>query len=410
MKTISDRFGQLNLEDDVLYGAQTARTLANMTCSRFKMSDFPVFITALARVKEAAALANHKAGVLSKPCADAITAACKEIIEGKHHEQFPVDMLHGGGSIGFNQNMNEVLATLASRIASAEQTDKSGTAPVLSAKNDINAGQSTADACATAFRLALLDELERLQTELAACSDLLLQLAADTKELTTVARTCLQDALPVQISSYFSAWAAPLRRTISRLQENAADLSALNLGGTVIGNGAGADPVYRQHVIPFLSEICGKDFRLKENLYDAAQNIDELISLSANLEILAITLLKISQDLRLLSSGPNCGFGELKLPAVQEGSSFFQAKNNPVLPETMMQASFHVIGNHRAASAAYEHAELNLNVFESGAFFHILGSIELLSQTIRLFRENCLAGLSVNKERLRQLLEAHLSK
>ncbi len=409
MKVVSDRFGSINLEEQCLYGVQTARTVENMGCSRFRMSDYPGFVKALALVKKSCAFANLAAGLIRESQCRAISAACDRIISGEFLDQFPVDMLHGGGSIGFNQNMNEVLASLVR--ANSEECEKhdfkdnhifdAGT----SLEKLINASQSTADVCATAFRLALIE----------ACDDLILVLeknlaqiellSTDYAGFETVARTCLQDAMPVEVGSYFQSWAEAFKRTLRRIRKSREDLHSVNLGGTVIGSGDGATDEYRDRVLPALSDFSNRKLDRKSKLYDAAQNIDEIVELSAALELFSGLLLKICKDLRLLASGPLNGFAEMILPAVQDGSSFFAKKNNPVLPEMLMNVCFHVKGNHLASQSALEHAELNLNVFESAAFFHTMDSLELLSASLELFRAKCLCGLKVNEARCAELIE-----
>lgn len=418
MRVVSDRFGELKIADNLFYGVQTARTLENMSFSRFKMSEYPSFIKALALVKEAAACANYASGNLEESTCSAIKYACSEIKSGRHNSQFPVDMLHGGGSIGFNQNMNEVIATLAAQYLKEQvQTKRSTESPseqvellpkeTVDAKAHVNLSQSTADACSTAFRLCLAAEISPLLSALEEILAGLAHLEKEFGELETVARTCLQDAMPVKFAGLFSGWYGGLERSRLRIIEQQKSLSAVNLGGTVIGSGEGASPAYRNLIVPALSKLLGRELSLKVNLYDAAQNIDEITALSGALELLAQILIKICQDLRLLSSGPQNGFAELILPALQDGSSFFSEKNNPVVPETVMQACFHVLGNHRAAMAALEHAELNLNIFESGAFFHTLDSLEILSAAISLLRSKAILSLKVNTKRCSEMLEKH---
>ncbi|MBX9685292.1 MAG: hypothetical protein K2X27_01245, partial [Candidatus Obscuribacterales bacterium] len=346
----SDRFGELIIEDEKLYGVQTVRALENMSCSRFKMSDYPSFIRALALVKKAAALANQRASVISSQTCKQICSAADLVSSGNYDQNFPVDMLHGGGGIAFNQNINEVLARLAER-----EGKKNNLELEIRAKEEVNAGQSTADSCSTAFRLALLTEMQALLETLFNLQESLKQRSLESDEIYTVARTCLQDAMPTKFSSVFSAWQSALARQRENLIAASAKLQHVNLGATVIGSGEGASPIYRKHVVEILSDLSGYPLKLKENLFDAAQHIDELADLANLLATLSGLLIKICGDLRLLSSGPQNGFGELILPAVQDGSSFFSAKNNPVIPETVMQACFHVIGNQRAAQAALEH-------------------------------------------------------
>lgn len=384
----------VTVPEGALYGVETVRCLQNLTCSPFKLASCPELIESLSYVKKAAARANVACGVIDEPVADAICRACDEVIAHQYDAQFPVDMLHGGGSIAFNQNMNEVLSTVASRL---------GRIPV-EAKKHVNASQSTADSCSTAFRLALLTASAKLDRALIECVATLKIKSDYYDSVDTVARTCLQDAMVVSVSSYFSGWRAALDRRRQRIEQAADQLRQVNLGGTVIGDGAGAQPAYRQNIMSILSEVTARNLTLRENLFDAAQNSDDICELSAALNQLVEFLVKMCSDLRLLSSGPRFGFSEICLPAVQNGSSFFSNKNNPVVPETILQACFHVMGNHRAAQAAVEHAELSLNVFESGAFFHVLQSINILGAAMVLFNEKCLREMSVNETRCAEMV------
>ena len=405
MKQADNKFAPVEVPDGALYGAETVRCLQNLSCSPFKMSACPELIEGLAAVKKAAALANRAAGVIDDSICQRICAACDQVIGHRHDREFPVDMLHGGGSIAFNQNMNEVLASLAS---AGEDSDVA--VCVLDAKVHVNASQSTADSCATAFRLAILIAAADLQAALSAVIDCLESKSTHYALQLTVARTCLQDAMPVPIASMFTAWSAGLQRRKERLSETVGRLKRVNLGGTVIGSGQGAPLAYREQVVQFLALVTGKPFVLRDNLYDAAQNADDLGEVSSALCQLAEMLIKVCADLRLLSSGPQFGFSELKLPAVQNGSSFFANKNNPVVPETVLQACFHVLGNHRAGQAALEHAELNLNVFESGLFFHTIQSISILRSALVLLNDRCLRDLTVNEQLCADMVKRHAQK
>ncbi len=400
MKLQKNQFAAVSIPKGALYGAQTVRCLQNLSCSSYKLSSYPLLIKALARVKKAAALANEQAGVIQMVVCQSICAACDEVIELKHCHQFPVDMLHGGGSIAFNQNMNEVLASLAT-LNSGTTIDR------IDPKIHVNASQSTADSCSTAFRLALLEASEQLIAVLHGINGVLAQKSEQYAATVTVARTCLQDAMPVQISSMFSGWSSVLHRREHRLVAALNGLHRINLGGTVIGSGQGASASYRGKVVSVLNQLSGREFSLREDLYDAAQNCDDIGEVSSALCQLAEVLIKICSDLRLLSSGPNFGFGEIALPAVQEGSSFFSNKNNPVVPETVLQACFHVLGNHRAVQATLEHAELNLNVFESGAFFHTLESLLIMQSALDLLLDKCLRNITVNQAKCAEMLRQH---
>lgn len=398
MRTEEDRFGSVSLPDDCLYGIQTARCLENMNFSGFELSRYPGFIKALALVKRACARANASASVIPQNVAKAIETACLSIESGKHHDQFPIDMLHGGGSIGFNVNINEVIANLAN----IELGEKPGVYAPVKVKEHVNASQSTADVCHTALRLALLCAGEELTEELRALLNSFSLKKEELVSVQTIARTCLQDAMNVSLSTYFEAYEELAKRRLGNLKHCLAALNKINLGGTVIGTGDGATPEYRGMIVETLSQLSQRKLLLRDSLYDAAQNMDDIATVSSELRILAQSMIKVAMDMRLLSSGPQAGFAEVILPAVQDGSSFFAQKVNPVVPETLIQACMQVTGADRVVQAALEHGELNLNIFEGIAAKNLLEAFFMLTSSLRLFRLRCLDGIAPNEERCRQ--------
>jgi len=394
-----DLLGELAIPAAALWGIHTARAVRNLSFSGKALGHYADYVRALAIVKRAAAAANRDAGVLSDRVAGAIQAACDALIAGEHLDQFPVDVLGGGGSIAINMNLNEVIAALANRHLGGGRGDRD----LVSAKGHANASQSTVDVCHTAARIAALDRWDRLRPTLARCAQACAAKAAEFRPVMTVARTCLQDAAPIPLGEIFGAYAAGLRRRIGELDRAASELHRINLGGTALGDGAGAPRVYRRTVMSHLSRAAGRRMRLRENLYDAAQNIDDLVGFCAQLAMLAEVLIKVAQDIRLLASGPDGGLGEIKLPAVQEGSSFFPDKLNPVVAETLLQCCFQVLGCERAARLALEQGELNLNVFEASAAINLLDAMEMTERAVRLFVDLCLEGIAANEGRCRQL-------
>ena len=398
MRRETDSFGEVELPSGSLYGARTARCVDNTSVGSAKLCDYPELVVALAQVKSACAAANLKAGSFELKIASSIVGASQEIISGAHIEHFPVDMLHGGGYIGFNTNINEVIANLAN----ISFGGSIGAYTPVHPKDHVNLGQSTADACHTAARLAIISSAEPLLSALSALDTQLKSLRIKFAPIETVARTCLQDAMPVSVGENFGAWACFCQRRLHASKQAIQAIHHVNLGGTVIGCGAGAGEKYKEVVIDCLSSATNRRMKRRENLFDAAQNIDDLANVSAQLRILAEGLIKIAKDIRLLSSGPNCGFGELILPAVQEGSSFFTGKVNPVVPETLIQAAMQVIGNDRAVGASLEHGELNLNVFEGVACKNIIDSQRVLARAIDLFIAKCLEGINVDRQHCEQ--------
>ncbi|HUA34990.1 MAG TPA: lyase family protein [Candidatus Binataceae bacterium] len=394
-----DSLGELAVPSSALYGIQTLRSLANLSFSRRTLGAVPEYVRALAQVKKAAALANRDAGVVGTSIAAAIARACDSLIGGDHLDQFPVDPLSGGGSIAINMNINEVIANLANETLGGQR----GAYDRVNPKTHVNASQSTADACQTAARIAIVSQWPRLRAALDACIAAMRAKEREFRRVITVARTCLQDASPVALGTLFGGYAAAIARRASEIDRAVDALHRINLGGTAIGSGESAPLGYRRVIVKRLCEVTGLRLARKANLFDAAQNIDELGALAAALGLLAEVLLKVAQDLRLLSSGPEGGFGEIRLPAVQEGSSFFAGKINPVIPETLMQCCFQVLACERAARLALQHGELNLNVFEGVAAANILDAIAMLERSLATFTEKCVRGIEANEARCRDL-------
>jgi aspartate ammonia-lyase len=399
-RTEKDLLGDLAVPADALYGIQTVRAVQNLHFSSSLLRNYPDYIRALAIVKKAAARANRDAHVIDAPRLEAIEDACDALIRGEHRDQFPVDALGGGGSIAVNMNVNEVIANLASeRLGGAR-----GTYKPVHPKSHVNASQSTADVCHSAARMTILDRWSELRRIFRLCIRAYRAKAAELRPVITLARTCLQDAETVSLGELFDAHAEALTRRVGELERSIQALEKINLGGTAIGSGSGASPIYRRTVLKHLNRIAGRRFSLRANLYDAAQNIDDLGTVSAELAMLAEVLIKIAQDLRTLASGPRGGFGEIILPAVQEGSSFYPGKINPAIPETILQCCFQVLGRERATRLALERGELNLNVFEGSAAVNIFDAMDMMRRAVETFVERCLKGIVANKKRCRELV------
>lgn len=390
-----DIFGIVKLPDHALYGIQTQRCVENLSFSGRQLHAYPEYLVALADVKQAAAKANMLAGVLTQNITQAIELACKEIKDGYHHEQFIVDPYHGGGSIGSNMNMNEVVANLANEIIGGSFLDNK----LIHPNEHVNASQSTADACHTALRIAVIRCGMKLHMECNQLIEALHNKSDQWMSVSTITRTCLQDGMSDTLGKMLLGYVHGLSRRVNSLHNRVLALHAVNLGGTVIGSSLGAPHYYREHILAKLNEVTGITLYHRENLYDAAQNMDDLAAVSAELQLLASLLIKISKDLRILSSGPEAGFGEIKLPAVQAGSSFFPGKINPVVPETLIQCCFQIIGLDRAVQASLEHGELNLNVWEGAAGFNVLDMMNMLRRAIVLFTNKCVIGLEADVEK-----------
>jgi aspartate ammonia-lyase len=394
-----DSLGEVEVPAAALFGIQTLRATDNLSFSGRTLGSLPVYVRALSQVKKAAAMANRDCGVLDDRRYQAIASACDLLIAAEHLDQFPVDLLGGGGSIAINMNINEVIANLANEMLGARR----GRYDPIHPKTHVNPSQSTADVCQTAARIAIVETWPRLRNTLDGCASAMRAKERQFRRVITIARTCLQDASPVALGTLFGGYAAAITRRTAEIDRAVLALHRVNLGGTAIGSGDGAPAAYRRAIMRRLGEVTARKLLRSANLYDAAQNIDELGALASALGLLAEVLLKIAQDLRLLSSGPGAGFGEIKLPAVQEGSSFFPGKINPVIPETLMQCCFQVLGSERAARLALEHGELNLNVFEGAALVNILDAIAMLDSAVGKFVEKCALGITANGDRCRAL-------
>jgi aspartate ammonia-lyase len=394
-----DSLGTLEVPTSALYGVRTARSLRNLSFSGRALGAYPHYLGALAVVKKAAARANRDAKVITPAIAKAIELACDGLLADADPDQFPVDVLGGGGAVAVNMNLNEVIANLANESLGGTR----GNYDPIEPKLHVNASQSTADVCHTAARIAIIKMSDALRRVLANCVAAAQAKAEQFNRIQTLARTCLQAAGAVSLGEIFGAYAAAIARRADAIDRVVAAFTQVNLGGTVIGDGSGAPAAYRCAVLGHLSRLIGPRVTLRRNLFDAAQNIDDFGMVAAQLGLLAEVLMKVAQDLRLLSSGPEGGFGEITLPTVQEGSSFYPGKINPVLPETLLQCCFQVLGCERAARLALERGELNLNVFEGAAAVNVMDAMDMLTRAVEGFTIWCLAGITANKARCRQL-------
>lgn len=390
-----DEIGEVEIPAGALWGIETARSLVNLSFSGRTLSDCGEYLDALLLVKQATARANREAGVLSPATAEAISGAAAVILGGEWRDQFPVDPLGGGGAIGVHQNVNEVLACLASR-------RRQPPAPV-DPKREVNASQSTADVCHTALRLAILRAFPRLEEAWGNLERTLEWRRRELGAIPTLARTCLQDALPTTFDVLLGGWQALLRRRRRELAAAVAPLRSVVLGGTVLGTGEGASPAYRERVVPILAEVAGVQLEAHPDPASALQAGDDVVALSGALLLAVRGLGKMAQDLRLLSSGPRGGFGEVELPYVQAGSSFFGRKNNPVIPETVLQGAILVEGADAVVRAAAARAEVHLHVFDSLAALHVLDAVGQVTRLTERFDIGCLRELQAHEARCRDL-------
>ena len=389
----SDLLGELNVPADAYYGVQTQRALENYKISTTHMLDYPEYIIAIAYVKMAAAEANARLGVLDRKIADAIVAACKEIVAGKLHDQFPVDMMQGGAGTSVNMNANEVIANRALELMG----HKKGEYQFCSPNDHVNCAQSTNDAYPSAFRYAFIRMNRGLVAELQRLIASLRKKGDEYNDSIKMGRTQLQDAVPMTSGQEFHAFANNLEEEVANLDRNVKLLYEINMGGTAIGTGLNATAGYAELCIRKMCELTGEPFSLASDLVEATPDTGAYVSYSAALKRLAVKLSKTCNDLRLMASGPRCGLHEINLPPMAPGSSIMPGKVNPVIPEVTNQVCFKVIGNDTAVTFAAEAGQLQLNVMEPIITECIFESITWLRNVMAILREKCIDGITINR-------------
>ncbi len=391
MRVESDLLGEVRVPAGALYGAQTRRAIENFPLNgQSRLGDWPSLIWGLVTIKQAAAQANVDAGFLDARVGEAIIEAGLELAPAEFGTHFPIHALHGGGGTSANMNANEVLANLAEERLGG----KRGEYRIVHPNDHVNLHQSTNDVYPTACHLAVIAQAQSLDAGLAALAASFEKKIAEFGEQARLARTCLQDAVAVSFSDTFSGYVAMLTRQRERIAAAVRGLHAVNLGGTIVGRACDAPEAYRVRVIEALREVTGLgDLRVSGNLFDGAQNLDDLAAVSAALDLAARSVAKVAQDLRLMSSGPEGGLGEVVLPAVQPGSSIMPGKINPVIPEHAMHLCFRVMGLDAAARQAVNHGELDLNIWESLAAVHTLEGMTLLESAARVLGKRCVDGM-----------------
>lgn len=395
-----DLLGTRDVPSEYLYGIQTLRAIENFNISGVTLSFFPVIIESMAIVKLAAAKANMELGLLDKTIGDAIIKACKEIINGKYQNHFVVDMIQGGAGTSSNMNANEVIANRALEILGYERGQYEHCHP----NNHVNLSQSTNDAYPTSVKIALIRSNEML---VAVLKDLIKSFHAKAIEFANVikmGRTQMQDAVPMTLGQSFEAYAVTLEEEVVRLDENADLFLEINMGATAIGTGINSDPEYADKVVRFLQKSSGLKVVNAKNLVEATQDTGAFVMYSSALKRLAVKLSKISNDLRLLSSGPRTGFSEINLPPMQPGSSIMPGKVNPVIPEVVNQIAFKVIGNDLTVTFGAEAGQLELNVMEPVIVHSIFESIEILMNGMKTFKYRCIDGITANEKRCRDMV------
>lgn len=394
-----DSIGSLPIPGEAYYGIQSLRAKNNFSISGEKLH--PVFIKNLAIIKKIAAITNYQANNLSGTVTNAICEACNEIIAGEFQAEFIVDTIQGGAGTSANMNMNEVIAHRANEIlgGTKEKYD------LVHPNDHVNCSQSTNDVFPSAGKLTVLELMPQLISNLSYLERLLEQKAIEFSDVIKMGRTQLQDAVPTTLGHSFKAYQSVVHRDIKHLIAITDEMYTLNIGATAIGNGINASVEYSSTIAENLARELQLPLKQADNLYDATQNVDSFVRVSGVIKTAAISLSKMSNDLRLLSSGPKTGFGEINLPARQNGSSIMPGKVNPVIPEVVSQVAFQIVGNDVTITMAAESGQLELNPFEPIIFRNLFSSIELLTNAVMTLADNCIVGITVNEEHCRDQVE-----
>ncbi|MCZ7393922.1 MAG: aspartate ammonia-lyase [Candidatus Methanoperedens sp.] len=393
-----DSLGEIEVPENALYGAFTTRASNNFRISGLRAK--PEFIKSIAFIKKAAATTNMKLGILDKKIGDAIIQAADEVIEGKHMEQFILDVFQAGAGTPFNMNTNEVIANIAVK----KLGGKTGDYHLVHPNNHVNMAQSSNDVIPTAIRLSVLLTLSPLVKELEEIISAFRAKAKEYDHVIKVGRTHLEDAVPIRYGQVFGGYAASLEKCIVRLAASENSMFELGIGGTAVGTGINTHPDFKKTIISELSKLTGFEF-YQGNSIMLSWSMAGFVDVSSALRTLAIELNKISNDLRLLNSGPKTGVAEIILPEVEPGSSIMPGKVNPSIPEAVNMVCFQVMGNDHAVALAAEAGQMELNVMTPLIAFDLLWSIELLTNTIRMLREFCVSGMIVDEKRCGELLE-----
>jgi len=402
-RTEVDSLGEKKVPKDSYYGIQTLRAMENFPVSGIKAPH--VFVRAYVIVKKAAASANMQVGWLDRKIGNAIVRACDEILEGRFVDQFVVDVFQAGAGTSFNMNVNEVLANRALEILGREKGDYRSVNP----NDHVNMAQSSNDTFPTALHIATLIALQPLLNELEKLTEAFAKLSRKYADVIKSGRTHLQDALPITIGQEFSGYAVALENARDQLKTRSRRLEEVALGSTAVGTGVNAHPRFKRITISELSKMTGLKLRAAKNPFEALQSRNAIAAVSGALKELALELIRIANDLRLLSSGPTTGLAEIGLPPVQPGSSIMPGKVNPVMAECLDMIAFQVVGNDLALSLAVQAGQLDLNVMTPVMMHNILQSIQILTNYLPVFTARCVEGITVDKERCADYVEQNPS-
>ncbi len=398
-----DSLGTKEIPASVYYGIQTLRAVENYPISG--MRAHPTLIRAFGMVKQAAAEANKNLGLLDEKRANAIIQAAKDVQSGKFDDSFVVDVFQAGAGVSFHMNSNEVIANRAVEILGGALGDSS----VVHPNDHVNYGQSTNDVFPTGMRLATLLELEKLYPALDSLSASLELKAKEFHNILKSGRTHMQDAVPMRLGQEFAAYAGAIRRATEAVKQSSEYLRELGLGGSAVGTGINTHPDYREKAIAHLARISGQKVKPVDDMRYAMQSNLAMAAVSSSLRNLALEVIRISNDLRLISSGPNTGLAEVNLPALQPGSSIMPGKINPVIPELAAMVAFQVVGNDLAVAMAVQAGQLELNVMMPTMSYSVLQSITILTNMLRQFTDKCVAGLTANDTRCAFYTQATVS-
>lgn len=399
MRKEHDFLGELSVPDEVYYGVQTIRAVEN-----FKITGQRVdtdFIIAMAQVKKAAILANMSTGRLEKSIGEPLQQAAEEIIGGRFLDQFPVDPIQGGAGTSFNMNMNEVLCNRALEITGQAK----GRYDIISPNNHGNMAQSTNDTFPTAIKVCLRQKGKKLLAALDYLATELENKSEEYKDILKMARTHLQDAVPITLGQEMGSYASSVRRGMRRISHALDEIRYINMGGTAVGTGLNAEPAYLAVIADKLSEVTGEQWEEAANLIDATNNTDGFADVSAAMKNTALVLIKMANDFRLMASGPRDGFYELKLPMRQPGSSIMPGKVNPVIAEVLNQTCYQVVGNDLAVSLAVENGQFELNVMEPVMTFNMFNSMKFLTNAVNGFVDKLLKDLEPNRQQCQHWLD-----
>lgn len=394
-----DSIGALNVPAEAYYGVQSMRAATNFQITHRPLH--PVLIDSIVMVKKAAAITNEKSGKLDQQIAQAIIQACDEILDGNLRDQFIVDAIQGGAGTSANMNANEVIANRAIEILGGTKGDYS----IVHPNDHVNMSQSTNDVIPTAGKITVLKLLPQTIKELEKLEKAMKEKEAEFDDILKMGRTQLQDAVPMRLGQSFGAFAHVLKRDIKRLKNVMDEMKVLNIGATAIGTAINVDPYYLANISYELSKVAGISLKQADDLIDATQNLDGFVSVSGVLKTCAVDISKISNDLRLMSSGPRTGLSEISLPARQNGSSIMPGKINPVIPEVVSQVAYLIIGHDYTITMAAEAGQLELNAFEPVLFHHLFESIDTLKEAAATLTKHCITGITANKGQCEEYIE-----